>query len=147
MLTPGSDYADLADALEGACASLATGAVAGITSADCLEVAKATTATKMHVFSGPSEPRDVSVIGGDHQIRVRWSAPATDGTAPVNSYVLTVSPAIEGQNFLAIDDRGARDITVGGIPAGRTLTFRLLAVSSAGTSSPRRPPSPFGAPS
>jgi bacillolysin len=139
-LTPGADYADLADALQAACTSLAAGAIADITTADCVEVAKATTATQMQAFSGPTEPRNVSFIGGYHQIRVRWTAPLHSGTAKVNSYVVTVSPAIAGENFLAIDDPGARDVTIGAIPAGRTLTFSLLAVSSDGTSSPPSPP-------
>jgi hypothetical protein len=52
----------------------------------------------------------------------------------VNSYVLVVRPAIQGENFLPIDDPAARDVTIGGIPAGRTFTFGLMAVTTHGNS-------------
>ena len=126
MLTPGSDYADLANSLFAACTALI--GTAGIDATNCANVAKATTATQMlPTFTGPSAPLNMSIVGGYHQIRVRWSPPAASGTRPVNSYVVTVTPAIGGENSLAIDDPGARDVTIGGIPAGRTLTFSLFA--------------------
>jgi len=138
MLTPGSDFADLANNLFAACTALI--GTAGIDATNCANVAKATTATQMlPTFTGPSAPLNVSIVGGYHQIRIRWSPPAASGTRPVNSYVVTVTPAIGGENSLAIDDPGARDVTIGGIPAGRTLTFSLFAVSSDGNSPPSPP--------
>lgn len=52
----------------------------------------------------------------------------------MNSYVLAVTPALQGENFLPLTDPTVRDVTVTGIPAGRTFTFGLIAVSTAGNS-------------
>ena len=135
LMTPGADYGDLANTLFAACSSLAAGGIAGIVATDCTDVcSEATLATQMQVFSGPSAPQNVKILGSYQQIRVLWSAPASSGTAPVSSYVLTVNPAIQGENFLPIDDPAARDVTIGGIPAGRTFTFGLMAVSVEGNS-------------
>jgi Zn-dependent metalloprotease len=135
MLTPGADYGDLADTLFAACSGLASAAIAGIVAADCTGVVQpATIATQMQAVVGPTAPQNVRIYGGYHQIRVRWSPPVSSGSAPVNSYVLVVRPAIQGENFLPIDDPGARDVTIGGIPAGRTFTFGLMAVTSHGNS-------------
>jgi Zn-dependent metalloprotease len=137
MLTPGADYADLSNTLYGACSSLASSGTAGITPADCETTVKgATAATQMGSFVGPSEPRSVRVEGRYHEIRVTWAPPADPGTAPISSYVLVVKPAIDGENFLPIDDPTVREVVIGGIPAGRTFTFGLSAVSSDGNSPP-----------
>ncbi len=47
LLTPGSDYVDLANALPQACMLLTKPPVAGITAADCAEVSKSVLATEM----------------------------------------------------------------------------------------------------
>jgi bacillolysin len=138
LLTPGSDYADLANALFAACSAL-SGGPTGIVAADCDNVVTpATLATEMLPATAPSVPQSVTIIGSYHEIRVRWSPPAT-GNSSVNSYVVTVKPAIQGENFLAIDDPRARDVTIGDIPAGRTFHFALIAVSSVGNSPPSPP--------
>lgn len=138
MLTPGADYADLSNTLYGACSSLALSGTAGITPADCETTVKAATAaTLMGSFVGPSAPQNVRVEGRYHEVHVRWTAPADVGTAPtITSYVLIVNPAIDGENFVSIDDPTLRKIVIGGIPAGRTFTFGLAAVSGDGTSPP-----------
>jgi bacillolysin len=136
MLTPGADYADLSNTLYGASSSLALTGTAGITPADCETTVKgATTATQMGAFVGPSAPQNVRVQGGYREIKVSWSPPA-QGAAQVTSYVLIVTPGIDGENFLSIDDPRLREVVVGGIPAGRTFTFALAAVSGGGTSPP-----------
>jgi bacillolysin len=134
LLTPGSDYGDLADALLAACTQLATGGVAGIVATDCTTVSQATAATQMQISTGPSAPQNVQMFGGYHQVRVVWSAPASPGTVPVSSYVLVVHPPIQGEDFMPIDDPKAQDVTIGDIPAGVTFTFGLMAVSSEGNS-------------
>jgi bacillolysin len=139
LLTPGSDYGDLANALLAACTQLATGGIAGIVATDCTTVAQATAATQMQVSTGPSAPQNVKIFGGYHQIRVLWSPPLDSGSKTVTSYVLAVHPSIQGEDFLPIDDPAARDVTIGAIPAGVTFTFGLMAVSSEGNS----PPVPF----
>jgi hypothetical protein len=53
--------------------------------------------------------------------------------------VLTVSPSIGGESSLVIDDPAAREVTIGGVPSGRTFAFSLVAVSSAGNSPPSAP--------
>jgi bacillolysin len=133
-MTPGSDYSDLADALASACTALegATTAPVVTTADDCANVDKATLATQMRLRTGPGAPQSVHITGEYHAIRVRWATPLTHGTAAINSYVLIVSPSIQGQNFLPIADADVRDVTIGGIPAGKTFKFGLMAVSSDG---------------
>ena len=139
LMTPGADYADLADALFASCSAL-IGGVAGIVAADCDNtVTQATVATQMKSLTDPSVVRNVKITGGYQSMRVQWTAPATSGAAPVNSYVLTVSPFIGGESSLVIDDPAARDVTIGGVPSGRTFAFSMMAVSSAGNSPPSPP--------
>jgi bacillolysin len=136
MLTPGADYGDLANTLLAACSGLAAAGIAGIVATDCTTVTQATQATQMQAFSGPSEPQNVTILGGYHEIRVLWSPPASSGTAGVTSYVLAVNPPIQGEDFLPIDNPDTHDVTIGGIPAGVTFTFGLIAVSTEGNSPP-----------
>jgi bacillolysin len=139
LMTPGSDYADLADALFASCSAL-IGGVAGIVAGDCDNtVTQATVATQMKALTDPSVVRNVKITGGYQLMRVQWTAPATSGAAPVNSYVLTVSPSIGGESSLVIDDFSARDVTIGGVPPGRTFAFSMVAVTSAGNSPPSPP--------
>jgi bacillolysin len=135
LLTPGADYSDLANALFAACSSLAADGIAGISAPDCTDVVtKATLATQMQANSGPSVPQNVKILGGYHQIRVLWSPPATPGAAPVTSYVLANKPSIGGADFVPLTDPTNRDVTITRVPAGRTFTFGLMAVSSQGNS-------------
>jgi bacillolysin len=137
MLTPGADYADLSNTLYGACSSLALSATAGITPADCeVTVKGATAATQMGAFVGPASPGNVHFEGSYREIKVTWSPPVDSGTAPITSYVLVVIPAVDGENFVSIDDPGLREVVIGGIPPGRTFSFGLAAVSGDGTSAP-----------
>ncbi|MGZ4631211.1 MAG: M4 family metallopeptidase [Actinomycetes bacterium] len=137
MLTPGADYGDLASTLYGACSALASSGTAGITAADCdTTVRGATAATRMGDFVGPSAPQNVKVYGGYREIRGTWAPPADQGTSPISSYVLIVTPAIDGENFLPIEDPTLRDVVIGGIPAGHSYTFALSAVSGDGSSPP-----------
>jgi bacillolysin len=136
LLTPGADYGDLADALLAACSQLAAGGIAGIVATDCTTVAQATAATQMQPASGPTEPQNVKIVGGYHEVRVLWSPPASGALPKVNSYVLAVKPPLQGEDFLPIDDPAARDVTIGGIPAGQTFAFGLVAVSAEGNSPP-----------
>jgi Zn-dependent metalloprotease len=140
MLTPGADYADLADTLYAACSALAIGPTPVTTVDECNNVVTpATVATQMRSLTDPSVVRDVKITGGYQVMRVQWTAPATSGAAPVNSYVLTVSPSIGGERSMVIDNAAARDVTIGAVPSGRTFDFSVVAVSSAGTSPPSPP--------
>jgi bacillolysin len=136
LLTPGADYGDLADALFAACSQLATGGIAGIVATDCTTVTQATQATQMQTAAGPSVPQNVSIRGGYNKIRVLWSPPVNSGSAVVSSYVLVVTPPLDGDDFLPIDDPKARDVIIGGIPPGQTFTFGLVAVTTDGNSAP-----------
>jgi bacillolysin len=135
IMTPGSDYADLADALYASCSAL-VGGVQGIVIDDCNNVVTpATTATQMLTETGPTAPQNFTITGGYKQIRMRWSTPASDGGHPINSYVLIVTPmsSIGVDNFLPLPP-GSRDVTIVDLPAGKTLTFGLMAVTEAGNS-------------
>jgi bacillolysin len=80
LLTSGSDYADLAAALEQACYSL-TG-IAAITAANCVEVSDAVAATEMRLQ--PTDP-----------IAQAPEAPVCDTGAPKNTYFEDV-PSVAG---------------------------------------------------
>ncbi|MBV9291210.1 MAG: fibronectin type III domain-containing protein [Frankiales bacterium] len=50
----------------------------------------------LNVINPPSAPQGVTVDSGDHGIRVRWSAPASNGGDPVTSYTVTVTKHSDG---------------------------------------------------
>lgn len=82
-----SDYADLADALEQTCATLAGAAQAGMTAADCVQVGKAITATEMRtsplampaVCAVGATPIEVFHDGFDSGVGTNWTTGATIG--------------------------------------------------------------------
>lgn len=136
MLTPGADYADLASVLSQACTNLAAAGTAGVTTADCGEVAKAVLATEMADDrpgqQAPGVPTGLRVTGGDGKVNLRWAAPTTGG--PFNSYLLSVHPAISSIGSSVPLDRSTTGGDLLGFRSGRTYTIRLSAVSSSGNS-------------
>lgn len=77
----------------------------------------------------PSAPSNVVAVGGhDGWAKVTWSAPASDGNAPITSYTVTASPG--GQtctswNWLECD--------VVPLTPGSAVTFTVTATNSVGT--------------
>jgi hypothetical protein len=133
MLTPGSDFVDLAAALQQSCATLAAAATAGFTSADCNSVGAATIATGLTAWTGPSEPRDVTMSPVRRSVRVAWRAPASHGSSPVTSYAVHVRPPIGEDDFFPIEATSRR-YQLPDLSPGVDYTIGLVAVTADGTS-------------
>jgi hypothetical protein len=129
MLTPGSDFVDLAAALRQACANLA------YTPGECATVDAAVEATELTRWTGPGPPRTVSMTGGPGQVQLQWAPPATSGTAALSSYVVSVTPPVHGEDFFTVEP-AADDYLLQDLLPGVDYVVRLVAVSPHGTSQP-----------
>ena len=129
MLTPGSDFQDLALALAQSCTNLA------YTPAECATVSQAVDATGLARGVGPSEPRRVVARGGPSEALLSWGAPASTGSAPLTSYAIAISPPRGGgDDDLVTVDPAADGWVVTDLAQGVDYSFRLFAVNPDGTS-------------
>jgi Subtilase family/Domain of unknown function DUF11/Fibronectin type III domain/WD40-like Beta Propeller Repeat len=79
------------------------------------------------VTGPPGAPTGVAAAAGYGQATVSFTAPASNGGAPISSYTVTSSPG----GVTAVG--GASPITVNGLTNGTTYTFTVKASNSAGT--------------
>jgi bacillolysin len=129
MLTPGSDFQDLALALAQSCANLA------FSPAECATVAQAVDATGLNRGLGPSVPRRVVARGGPSEVLLSWEASASAGSGPLTSYAIAISPPRGGgDDDLVTVDPAADGWVVTDLAQGVDYTFRLFAVNPDGTS-------------
>jgi large repetitive protein len=121
-LTNGTSYVFRVAAVNAA----GTGAYSGV-SAPVTPVAPATT---------PDTPTAVTGTAGDAQVWLTWSAPASDGGAPITDYVVQHS-SNSGTSWTTFADAvsTARWGWVTGLTNGTSYVFRVAAVNSAGTGS------------
>ncbi len=77
--------------------------------------------------TSPDAPANVTATAGDGQAAVSFTAPASDGGAPVTSYTVTASPGGETASG------SGSPITVTGLTDGTSYTFTVTATNSAGT--------------
>jgi hypothetical protein len=82
----------------------------------------------VHVTAAPGAPTGVSATAGDGEATVSWSAPSSDGGAPITSYTVTASPGG------ATASGTASPIAVTGLSDGTSYTFTVVATNSVGTS-------------
>jgi bacillolysin len=127
MLTPGSDFVDLAAALRQACTTLAFAAQ------ECATVAAAVDVTGLGRWTGPTAPRNVRMTAGTGLVRISWSPPASSGSVRLGSYVVAVTPAVHGDDFVIVEPT-ATDWVLTGLRPGVNYTLRLMAVTAQGTS-------------
>jgi bacillolysin len=127
MLTPGADFADLAAALEQACTTLA------FTPDECATVVAAVDATGLAAGVGPGVPRQVAMIGGPGEVVLDWEPPASTGSARLRSYVISVSPDVDGSDFVTVDP-AATGWVLDGLTPGVGYRVSLQTVTSVGTS-------------
>jgi len=97
---------------------------AGSTSVDLAITVSATV-----VPGVPSAPLGVGALPTVGGARVGWSAPASDGGAPITGYTLTVLP-VTPSAVVTVDGLSA---TVSGLGNGKTVTFAVSAVNAVGT--------------
>ncbi len=81
----------------------------------------------------PDAPTGATVTStGNRQATVSWTAPASDGGAPITQYTVIASPG--GATCTATPP--ATSCTVPGLTNGGTYAFRVTATNAAGTSDP-----------
>ncbi|MHB8378986.1 MAG: fibronectin type III domain-containing protein [Acidimicrobiales bacterium] len=78
--------------------------------------------------SRPTAPRSVRASAESDAARVSWSAPASSGSSPVRSYVVTARPS---RRWCATPSRSC---VVRGLSAGSTYTFTVVAKNASGAS-------------
>jgi hypothetical protein len=79
-------------------------------------------------------------VGSDASVAVSWTAPTSDGGAPITAYTVTASPG-----GATCSTSGALSCTVTGLTNGTAYTFTVRATNSIGTgpaSSPSAPVTP-----
>jgi hypothetical protein len=103
--------------------------VAAVTGAGTGPASHRSAAVTPRASRRPGAPRSVAASAGYRQATVTWRAPASDGGAPVTSYVIAARPGPVTQR-VAGDTRTA---TLAGLRDGRRYRLLVSAVTSAGT--------------
>lgn len=83
----------------------------------------------------PLAPTIVTVVPGNKQVEVKFSAPANAAQAPVASYIVTASP---GEQSVTVSG-DLLSAVVSGLTNGTSYTFTVVAQNAAGTSDPSAP--------
>jgi len=78
----------------------------------------------------PGAPSGVSAVAGDGQVTVTWTAPASNGSSPINSYTITANPGGKTAAWIS----GLLSATVTGLTNGTSYTFTVMAASDDGSS-------------
>ena len=99
----------------------------------------------------PGAPRSVTAVAGSSVATVRWTAPASDGGAPISAYTVVASPGGTQKSVSG----ASRSLVFTGLTPETSYTFTVVATNSRGTSPASAatdpvtpftlPPSPTGA--
>lgn len=85
----------------------------------------------------PTAPGNVDGVGGDAAMTVNWTAPTSDGGAPITGYVVSATPRPDGAAPVPTPqtvDASARSTTFTGLSNGVAYDFSVQAVNRLGTS-------------
>jgi hypothetical protein len=93
------------------------------------------TAKEIHA---PEAPDSARAEVADGIASIHFGAPASDGGSPILGYDVTIHPGdrkvtFSGRKFLVLGGRHVTFDTVDGLESGKTYTFDVAAVNSAGT--------------
>jgi hypothetical protein len=80
----------------------------------------------------PSAPTSVTATAYDSSVTVSWSAPTSDGGAPITGYLVSSPSMPGGPNCTATGIQTSCNVT--GLTNGTSYTFSVTATNSAGTS-------------
>ncbi len=86
----------------------------------------------------PGAPTGVAGTAGDGQVALTWTAPASNGGAPITGYVVTPSRAGVPQAPITLTG-AATSTTVTGLTNGSGYTFTVAATNAAGTGAASAP--------
>ena len=78
--------------------------------------------------TAPGAPGAVAAVAGDSSARVSWTAPSSNGGAPINRYTVTAAPG--GRT---VTTTGTTTATVTGLSNGASYTFTVTATNTVGT--------------
>ena len=84
-------------------------------------------------FAGPT---GLTATAGDTQVRLSWTAPASDGGSPVTSYKVYLATTPGARQSTTIGTAKGADATVTHLANGTTYYFMVTAVNTAGHESP-----------
>lgn len=93
----------------------------------------ATASTSAPAFAPPT---GLTATAGNTQVRLSWTAPASDGGSSVISYKIYIATVPGGQGSRAIGSSKSTDATVTHLPNGTVYYFMVTAVDAAGNESP-----------
>lgn len=86
--------------------------------------------------TAPVAPTGLVAVPGDGEVRLTWTAPASDGGSPIRDYVVERATDAGFTTSVTVADglSTATTATVAGLPNGTAQWFRIRAVNAAGSS-------------
>lgn len=100
-------------------------------------VVSASTSSMINLFvqaSPPSAPQSPAVARGLNELTLSWSAPASDGGAPITAYRVYGGSTPTSLTLLTGVGAGTTSFTQGGLAHGTTRYFAVSAINAAGES-------------